>query len=168
MLVKHLLDSLTLVPVIRRLDPRVILDVGSGAGLPGIPLAIALPNTRVYSVDAVGKKIAFQSQVKSELGLQNFIPEHVRIEDFRCPATPGLVVARAFSDLAALARLTGRFLNGDGVIVAMKAKVHPDEIHALPEGWKVRELVPLVVPGLDAQRCAVIIDSSHDSKPEGR
>jgi len=119
---KHLVDSLTLLPLLN--SPRRLLDLGSGGGFPGLPLKIACPDLEVVSVDAVGKKIAFQRHVARTLGLSGFIASHGRAEDL--PGTPlcgsgfDLVTARALGSLPLLARLAAPCLARGGRLIAMK------------------------------------------------
>lgn len=157
MLVAHVLDSLAILPLLLRLGVRHILDVGSGAGLPGIPLAIAKPDWRVDLVDAVQKKVAFQTQVKAQLQLANLHCHHGRIEVLTLPEKPDCIVSRAFASLADMAAGAGHLLAAGGVMVAMKGQRPDVEIAALPSAWAVREIADLAVPGLAAERCAVVL-----------
>ncbi len=157
MLSVHLLDSLALVPLVKSLRIRHLLDVGSGAGLPGIPIAIALPDIEVDLVDAVQQKVAFQTQVKAELGLANVTPHHARVEALTLTNRPDGIISRAFSELSQMVKLAGPLLAKGGYLVAMKGVRPEQEIAALVTGWKVREVVDLHVPGLAAQRCAVVV-----------
>lgn len=158
MLTHHLLDSLSILPVLEEsaLAGRRWADVGSGAGLPGIPLAIAKPDLGVTSIETVEKKASFQRQAKIELGLANFTVENRRVEQL-----PGggfdIAISRAFADLADFVRLAGHLLNPEGWLLAMKAVLAEDEIKRLPSGWTMREILPLRVPGLDAQRHLLVI-----------
>jgi 16S rRNA (guanine527-N7)-methyltransferase len=119
---KHLLDSLTLLPLLS--NSERILDFGSGAGLPGIPLKIARPELDVWSVDAVRKKINFQKHIVRHLGLTGFHPWHGRVENFIADlATPidfSLITARAVADLGKLAELASPLLSVGGRLIAMK------------------------------------------------
>lgn len=158
MLTHHLLDSLSILPVLEEsaLAGRRWADVGSGAGLPGIPLAIAKPDLRITSIETVEKKASFQRQAKIELGLANLTVENHRVEQL-----PGgsfdVAISRAFADLADFVRLAGHLLNPEGWLLAMKAVLAEDEIKRLPSGWTMREILPLRVPGLDAQRHLLVI-----------
>jgi 16S rRNA (guanine527-N7)-methyltransferase len=157
MVVQHLMDCLAVIPSVDRqlrgADARV-LDVGSGAGLPGVVWALARPNWAVCCVDAVAKKASFVRQAAAELALRNLQSEHARVEQLRLP-TFDLVVSRAFASLGDFTGLTRRHLSPAGCWVAMKGKVPNDEIAALPAGVTVFHVEPLQVPGLDAQRCLV-------------
>jgi len=158
MLPLHLMDSLAIVPLVRRLGLRRVLDVGAGAGLPGIPLAIAMPEVQVDMVDAVQKKVAFQSQVKAELKLPNIHSHHARVEALTLTEKPDGIVSRAFSDLAALVALAGHLLAPGGRILAMKGQLPERESAALPAQWRVVETVELHVPELEAQRCVLVLE----------
>lgn len=152
---QHLADCLAVVaPLARRAPGPRLLDVGSGGGLPGVVLAVARPDWRVTCVDAVAKKVAFVRQVAGPLGLSNLQAEHGRAESMR--AGPfDVITARAFATLADLVRLTERLLAPGGLWMAMKGRRPDDEIAALPPTVEVFHVEPLVVPGLDAERCLV-------------
>lgn len=150
----HLLDCLAAAPHVAAAS---ILDVGSGAGLPGIPLALALPEARVTLLDSNHKKAAFLRQAVTQLRLTNAEVVCERAESWTPPAPFDVVISRAFSDLAELVSLAGRHLAERGRLVAMKG-VHPyEEIAQLPRGWQVLPVIPLTVPGLRAQRHLVAI-----------
>jgi 16S rRNA (guanine527-N7)-methyltransferase len=154
MVTHHLLDSLAILPHVRA--PRV-LDVGSGAGLPGIPLAIANPALQVTLLDSSQKKAAFLRQAVAELALRNAAVETGRVEAWRTSARFETIVSRAFADLGAFVAATGRLLAPGGIIAAMKG-VHPsDEVERIPGGFQVVNVVKLAVPGLDAERHLVIV-----------
>jgi 16S rRNA (guanine527-N7)-methyltransferase len=145
----HLLDSLAVMP---HIAGRTILDVGSGAGLPGIPLALALNETQVTMLDSNEKKAAFLRQAAIELELTNTTIVCERVEAWRPPAKFDLVISRAFSDLGAFLAAAGRLCAPSGNIVAMKGSVHDEELARIPEGYRLRDIVPLAVPGLRAER----------------
>jgi 16S rRNA (guanine527-N7)-methyltransferase len=159
----HLLDSLALVPSLKQqARGRVlrVLDVGAGGGLPGIPLAIALPGLHITLLDKVAKKTAFLQQVKLELGLRNVEVEQARVEDYRA-APFDVIVARAFSSLADLVRLTRRLLSPAGHWYAMKGALPCSEIKELDDlrlPVRVMRTVKLRVPHLDAERHLVLIE----------
>lgn len=156
MLTHHLLDSLSVLPHLSGISRLV--DVGSGGGLPGIPLAIARPDLAVTSIETVNKKASFQHQAKIELALANFEPVCARVEEVqRDPGFDG-IISRAFAELTDFLHLTAHLLAPGGCFYAMKG-VHPhEEIARLPTGFRVREAVTLNVPGLDAQRHLIIIE----------
>jgi 16S rRNA (guanine527-N7)-methyltransferase len=156
---QHLLDSLVIVPALRRhasslAEPPRLLDVGSGAGLPGLVLAITEPAWAVTCVDAVAKKAGFIRQAIGELGLTHAAARHARVEQLPA-ASANLIVSRAFASLQDFVALSGPVLAPDGVWVAMKGRIPDDEIAALPAGIDVFHVEPLQVPGLDAARCLV-------------
>ena len=153
----HLDDSLSIVgPLERHAQgrPLMILDVGSGGGLPGVVLAIAHPDWTVTCVDAVAKKAGFVQQVALELGLPNLRSVHARVEQMP-PASADVVVSRAFASLPDFCAWTRRHLAGQGVWLAMKGRHPAEEIAALPAEVQVFHVEPLQVPGLDAERCAI-------------
>lgn len=152
MLSHHLLDSLVILPWIT--GPN-LLDVGSGAGLPGIPLAIARPELHVTLVDAVQKKTSFQQQVVIELGLNNVEVHHARIEEFT--GSYAIITSRAFAELANFVRLTHPLLAPGGRWLAMKGQQPDQELAALPEGIKLAALHPLAVPDIEGARHLVIL-----------
>jgi len=157
MLTQHLLDSLSVVaPLQRHLGDRELrlLDVGSGAGLPGIVLAVMLPKLDVTCIDAVAKKVSFTRQAAAELCLRNLRAVHGRVEALDAAPFP-LIISRAFSSLAELIRLSRAHLAAGGAWLAMKGKYPGDEIAALPKGVSMFHVEPLRVPGLQADRCLV-------------
>jgi 16S rRNA (guanine527-N7)-methyltransferase len=156
MLTQHLLDSLAAVPPLRRQTgdkPGRLLDVGSGAGLPGAVFAICCPQLRVECVDTVGKKAAFIQQAASQLQLPNLRGVHDRVENLAGPYD--VISARAFASLPDFVAWSGGALADQGVWLAMKGKHPADEIAALPAGAEVFHVEQLTVPGLDAERCIV-------------
>lgn len=159
MLRQHLLDCLAIVGPLRRAlpagAPRRLLDVGSGAGLPGVVLAICEPDWQVTCVDTVAKKASFIRQVAAELGLPNLHAVHQRVEDMPADARFDLVTSRAFATLADFVALTRLRLAPGGAWVAMKAHLSDDERRGVPAGVDVFHVEPLAVPGLDATRCLV-------------
>jgi 16S rRNA (guanine527-N7)-methyltransferase len=157
MVSQHLLDSLAVAP---HVAAETLLDVGSGAGLPGIPLALALPDARMTLLDSNHKKAAFLRQAVTELKLANTEIVCERVETWRPPNGFAVVISRAFSDLAEFVSLAGRHVAPGGRLVAMKG-VHPyEEIAQLPRGWQVLQVVSLQIPGLRAQRHLVTIGRS--------
>lgn len=161
---KHLLDSLTLLPFVEAGDR--LLDIGSGAGLPAIPLKIALPFLQVVAVDAVEKKVAFQRHVARRLGLAGFAPCHGRIEELALrPELAGsfsVVVSRAFAALEEFARLALPFLAPTGRLIAMKGPEGEAELAAAREnlsalGLECRNLQRLQLPMSAAGRTLVIL-----------
>ena len=155
MLSQHLADCLAVIPSLRqhRSGGR-LLDVGSGGGLPGVVIAVLLPQMDVICVDAVGKKVAFVRQVAGGLQLPNLHGAHARVEDLKLPSFD-VITSRAFATLELLVRLTEKHLAADGVWLAMKGRLPEEEMAALPPSIEVFHVEQLVVPGLDAQRCLV-------------
>jgi 16S rRNA (guanine527-N7)-methyltransferase len=158
MLTHHLLDSLAAVAPLRRqlasaALPVRMLDVGSGAGLPGIVIAICCPDITVHCVDTVGKKVAFIQQVAASLKLPNLRGLHARVESLTDQYD--VVSSRAFASLVDFTNWSVGALAEHGVWMAMKGKHPGDEIAALPVGVKVFHVEQLEVPGLDADRCIV-------------
>ena len=156
MLSVHLLDSLSMLPLVDEHDDGALLDVGSGAGLPAIPLAIMRPRP-VWSVDAVAKKISFQLQAKGSLALTNLHPVHGRIEAVDIGAVPRLIVSRAFAEIARMLASVERLAGAGTTVIAMKGVVPQAELAALPATWTLTKIVPLDVPFLGAERCAVVL-----------
>lgn len=153
----HILDSLV---VLDHLPAGTLVDVGSGAGLPGLPIAIAQPAREVTVLDSNQKKGAFLKQAVAELGLANVQVVIERVEDFR-PLRPfEVVVSRAFSDLADFVNLAGHLCAPGGTMLAMKG-LYPDaEIAQLPAGWTVESAPALDIPALEASRHLVVMRSS--------
>lgn len=159
MLVQHVFDSLAVVPVLRQYrDGRdtIMLDVGSGAGLPGIIVGICEPRWTIYCVDTVAKKTAFMRHAAGVLGLPNVHPVRGRVESL-----PGvqadIVISRAFASLTDFVDAASHHLSATGVLLAMKGHYPDDECRALQAhtGWRARPPILLKVPQLDAQRCLV-------------
>lgn len=150
MLAHHLLDSLAVLSHLRTAES--LLDVGSGAGLPGIPLAIARPELEVTLLDSSHKRHAFQQQCMVELGLENVTTIHSRVEDYRNKAGFDVVISRAFSDLGEFVGAARHLCASGGKVLAMKGFYPHQEIVNLPEGAQVVRVTELKVPGLDANR----------------
>lgn len=149
MVIRHILDSLSILPWVE--GPRV-LDVGSGAGLPGIPLALARPDFTFCLLDSNGKRTRFMTQALNELGLTNVQVVRSRVEDYRPEALFNSVVARAFATLAAMAADAGRLCAPGGRLLAMKGVFPEEELARLPMGYQVVDVYPLRVPRLAAER----------------
>jgi 16S rRNA (guanine527-N7)-methyltransferase len=156
--IRHLLDCLAVVSPLRRKlaqsDPVRLLDAGSGAGLPGLVIAIMEPEIEVVCVDAVGKKVAFVQQAVVELALQNVSTQHARIERFD-KHDFHVVTSRAFASLPDFVRLTQAALAPSGIWMAMKAKTPAEEIRAVSAMASVFHVEQIQVPELDAERCIV-------------
>jgi 16S rRNA (guanine527-N7)-methyltransferase len=151
----HLLDCLAVAPY---LEARRALDVGSGAGLPGIPLALMWPQASITLLDSSHKKAAFLRQAAIELGLKNADVVCERVETWRPSREFDLVISRAFSDLPEFLNLAGRLCAAHGTVAAMKGVYPYEELAQLPREFKLRNVVPLKVPGIRAERHLVLLD----------
>ena len=155
----HLLDSLSVLPYVRG---PVIADVGSGAGLPGLVLAMARPDWQIISIEAVEKKAAFQRQAAAELALANVKVEGGRVETIELKMAADTVISRAFTNLGEFVSLTRHLLASDGEWAAMKGKTPTEEIRQLPAEVSVAKLIALNVPGLNAERCVVLMNQARN------
>ena len=154
---KHILDSLSLLP---HVHGNKVLDVGTGAGFPGVPLALMLPEVEFTLLDSNNKKITFIKHVAAKLGLTNLSATHSRIQDLKATQPFTSITARAFADLNDLLKWLPNVYDANTQILAMKGKMPESEIESLREGvlssqWSVQGIEPLLVPGLDAERCVV-------------
>ncbi|KEA62528.1 rRNA small subunit 7-methylguanosine (m7G) methyltransferase GidB [Marinobacterium lacunae] len=153
MVTRHLVDSLSILPWIG--EGRLI-DVGSGPGLPGIPLAIMRPELDVTTLDSNGKKTRFQNQVKLELGLSNLDVIHGRVE--QCDKGPyEQIVSRAFASLADMLNWTGHLCSDQGVFLAMKGLYPEAELNQLPPGYALKACHRLDLPDTDGERHLLIL-----------
>lgn len=153
MISRHLIDSLSVLPWIGQ---GRLLDVGSGPGLPGIPLAICRPDVQVTTLDSNGKKTRFQVQVKAELGLDNLTVINGRVEAVK--AEPfDMVISRAFASIADMLQLSGHLAAEQGVFLAMKGLYPEDEIEQMPAGFVLRESHRLELPDTDGERHLLIL-----------
>lgn len=151
MVSRHLLDSLSIVKAVEPLGPRW-LDVGSGGGMPGIPLAILFPERHITTLDSNGKKTRFQTQVKLELGLQNLTVIHSRVDAFQPTEAFDGIVSRAFSSLADFTSWTAHLGDEKTQWLAMKGIYPDDELQALPAGFQLVSADVLDVPGCQGRR----------------
>ncbi len=157
MVTHHVLDALSVLP---HLPPRAglrVLDVGSGPGVPGIPLALARPDAQFVLIDSSQKKTAFLQQAVIELGLANVEVVHERSEDYVPTAPFDVIISRAFADLAEFVAAAAQHLAPEGRLYAMKGELPTDEIARLPGGYRVVAKPALEVPGLGAVRHLVIM-----------
>lgn len=150
---RHLLDSLSILPWV---DGGEIVDAGTGAGLPGVPLAIACPERHFMLVDSNGKKVRFLRQVRRELGLENIEPIQSRLEAFTPERAPDQVVTRALAPLSRQVRQLGHLLADGAVLLAMKGRLEEDERAAVADAYNV-EMIKLNVPGADGARSLAIL-----------
>ena len=154
MLSLHVLDSLAVAP---HLAGRTLLDVGSGAGLPGIPLAIVRPGLEVTLLDSNRKKTTFQQQALIELGLANARAVNSRAESWKPPSLFDIVISRAFSALAEFVAAAGKLCAPEGTLVAMKGVYPHEELARVPAAYAVRDVRRLDVPGIAAERHLVFV-----------
>lgn len=156
---KHLLDSLAMHAFVDDIAAAggSLADLGTGAGLPGIPLAIAKPGLRVVLVESNGKKVRFMREAVRKLGLANVEVVESRIEAYDAPGRFDAITARALATLPLIVALGGHLLRPGGVLLAMKGVLPDEEIAALPPGWQLRAAHVLAVPGLDAERHLVVV-----------
>lgn len=160
MVTLHLLDSLSVLPYVQALAAKNLLDVGAGAGLPSIPLAICLPELQVTAIDSVQKKTSFMRQVKGELALSNFHVEAGRVEALKKEHKFDVIISRAFSEIALFIQLTKHVLAEGGLWLAMKGVVPNHEFEAQDfksTGIQPRKIVALNVAGLAAERHLVFL-----------
>jgi len=155
MVARHLLDSLSVLPFLR--GPRVV-DVGSGPGLPGIPLAVARPDWEVVLLDSNGKKTRFMTHAAGRLGLANVKVARARVEDYADDIGFDTVISRAFSSMAVFVRLAGHLCGPGGHLLAMKGRLREGEMARIPSGWQVVDTPELVVPGIAGERHLVILN----------
>jgi 16S rRNA (guanine527-N7)-methyltransferase len=158
-LTKHLLDSLTVLPY---LQGQRIADVGSGAGFPGIPLAIVEPQRHFTLIESTGKKCRFLEHVREALELGNVEVVQARAESYTPEVRFDTVIARAVGPVADLVKVAGPLVVGGGRLLAMKGRYPEAELAAKLNGWKVAAVHPLTVPGLGEERHLVELVRSHD------
>ncbi len=160
MVTRHLLDSLS---VASDVTGERLIDVGTGAGLPGVPLAILYPDKQIDLLDSNGKKTRFLFQVKTRLGLDNIAIHHHRVKDFRPQQGYDLVLSRAFASLHDMVTACGHLVGVDGRFLAMKGMLPTDEISAIGDLCKVLEVDPVTVPGLSEQRHIIMLSLNRQS-----
>jgi 16S rRNA (guanine527-N7)-methyltransferase len=157
MVSRHLLDSLSVLPFI--VGPRV-LDVGSGAGLPGIPLAVARAEWEFTLLDSNGKKTRFMTHAAGRLGLDNVRIARARVEDYADEIGFDTVISRAFSSLADFVQRAGHLCSERGCLLAMKGRLHDEEMATVPAGWGISTTTRLSVPGVKGRRHLVVMTRS--------
>jgi 16S rRNA (guanine527-N7)-methyltransferase len=158
MVVLHLLDSLSVLPHLEGV--RTILDVGSGPGLPGIPVAIAMPQAAVTLLDSSHKKCAFLEQAKAELALRNIEVVCDRVENWKPQRRFDAVISRAFSDLGDFVAQAGHLVAPGGRLIAMKGVYPFEEIARVPASHRVAQVLELQVPHLEAKRHLVFVEAA--------
>lgn len=151
MVTRHILDSLAIAPYIQG---KRLIDVGTGPGLPGIPLAIMQPQLNIVLLDSNGKKTRFLNEVKRRLDLKNVTVVQSRVENYHADSSFDTVVSRAFSEISQMIAWTEHLIAQDGIWLAMKGQHPAAELAGLTHPYEVRSYK---VPGIDEQRCAIII-----------
>lgn len=160
MIPRHVLDSLAVLPFVQG---ESLADIGSGAGLPGIPLAIARPGLAVTLIESNGKKARFLREAVRALPLPNVTVEQMRVQD--ASGSFDTVTARAFSSLADMLAWGGHLLAAEGRWLALKGRADQDEITGIPEGFRVIAVRPVRIPGTEAERC--VIELARSSSRNG-
>lgn len=160
MVTRHLLDSLAIAPY---LEGRRFIDVGTGAGLPGVPLAILLPRREFHLLDSNGKKTRFLFQVKTALRLDNMTVHHARVESFQDATGVDAVLSRAFASLGDMVAGCRHLLAADGRLLAMKGAVPAAELEEISGQCEVQGIHPLEVPGLVEQRHLIALTLKRDA-----
>ena len=149
MLVRHILDSIVIAP---HLDKQDYIDVGTGPGLPGIPLAIIHPDKNFVLLDSLGKRVRFMKQAAFELGLDNIEPVQSRVEAYSSQIRLDGVLSRAFASLKDMLHWCQHLVDSEGEFLALKGQFPTDEVEQLPEGFILTESIVLSVPNLDGER----------------
>jgi 16S rRNA (guanine527-N7)-methyltransferase len=155
MVVKHLLDSIVVAP---HLSGNRFIDVGTGPGLPGIPLAIILPEKHFTLLDSLGKRVRFMKQVSFELGITNIEPVQSRVEQFQPTARFDGVLSRAFASIKDMLHWCQHLVDSQGVFLALKGQFPQQELDDIPTGFVVSQSIELKVPGLDGERHLIKIN----------
>jgi 16S rRNA (guanine527-N7)-methyltransferase len=154
MITRHLLDSLAILPWIKG---KRVLDIGSGAGFPGIPLALANPDLELVLLDSNGKKTRFLEEIKRTLQLNNVEIVQSRVENYHPSFDFDTLTSRAFSELAQMIKWTQHLISKNGIWLAMKGRIPETELSSIHLPYQVN---PYTVPGLDGERCCIIIENA--------
>ncbi|CUS47825.1 MAG: 16S rRNA (guanine527-N7)-methyltransferase GidB [Idiomarinaceae bacterium HL-53] len=149
MLTRHILDSIAVSPF---LHGKAVIDVGTGPGLPGLPLAILNPDKEFVLLDSLGKRISFIRQVVHTLKLTNVKAVQSRVEDFSHEGGFDSIVSRAFASLADMLGWCHHLLSAQGQFIALKGQLDPEELAQVSAPYQIEEKIPVAVPGLDAAR----------------
>ncbi|MBA3537840.1 MAG: 16S rRNA (guanine(527)-N(7))-methyltransferase RsmG [Tatlockia sp.] len=155
MITRHLLDSLAILPWIKG---KRVLDIGSGAGFPGIPLALANPDLELVLLDSNGKKTRFLEEIKRTLQLKNVEIVLSRVENYHPAFDFDTLTSRAFSELAQMIKWTQHLIRPNGIWLAMKGRIPETELTSIHLPYQVKSYT---VPGLDGERCCIIIENAH-------
>jgi len=158
MIQRHILDSLSIAP---HVQGKRLLDVGAGAGIPSIPLAILWPERELIALDSNGKKTRFMTQVQHELALGNFSARQTRVEDYVADPLFDGILSRAYASLGDFVTSSHHLLAPEGTFWAMKAVIDANELSEVPKPYKVTACLPLHVPGCEAERHLIAI--RHES-----
>lgn len=158
MVTKHLLDALAVAPYLRG---QYIVDVGTGPGLPGIPLAIAFPDKAFTLVDSLGKRVRFMTQCVHELGIKNVLPVHSRIEDHVPVQKYDIVISRAFASLKDMLHWCQHLVDSQGSYLAMKGQVTSEELNEVSDYYSIKYIERLHVPELVGERHVVSIERQN-------
>ena len=161
MVTHHLLDSLSIHADVQG---RRVADVGTGAGFPGLPLAMVAPDRHYTLIDSNNKKVRFVAHVARLLGLGNVTALHARVEKLADFEPFDTVTVRAFASLPDIAKNISPICGPTTRVLAMKGRVPADETDALPTGWRVAETRPIVVPGLGEARSLIVLQRNEDSR----
>ncbi|SQI44357.1 Ribosomal RNA small subunit methyltransferase G [Leminorella richardii] len=156
MLVRHVMDSIVVNP---HLSGTQFIDVGTGPGLPGIPLAIVRPDSKFTLLDSLGKRIRFIRQVVHELGLTNVTPIQSRVEEYSIPEGFDGVISRAFASLGDMLTWCHHLPKTGGRFYALKGIISNEELSQVPEGFFVKNVVELNVPELEGERHLVVVEA---------
>lgn len=156
---KHLLDSLAVLSYMRGAQ---VADIGTGAGFPGLPLAVALPQHHFTLIDSTAKKLKFVEHAAQTLGLKNVQTVHTRAESYRPQERFDAVVSRAVGPIGTFVTWSGHLCVGGGRLLAMKGRYPTEELEKIPNGWKLAAVHRLNIPALDEQRHLVELCRSHD------
>ena len=154
MLVKHIMDSLV---VAEHLKGTHYIDVGTGPGLPGMVLAIALPDTEFVLLDSLGKRVTFLKQVKHELGLKNVTPVQSRVEEYQPSVKLDGVLSRAFASIDDMLHWCAHLIDQDGRFIALKGQYPEQELANLADGFSFEQDIELSVPELEGERHLIIL-----------
>lgn len=154
MVIKHIVDSIVVAPF---LDKTQYIDVGTGPGLPGMPLAIMCPEKHFILLDSLGKRVRFMKQVAYELKIDNIQAVQSRVEDYEPSVTIDGVLSRAFASLKDMLHWCQHLVDSQGVFLALKGQIPTDELQQLPLGFTLQDTIKLDVPGLEGERHIVKI-----------